>query len=51
MVTKKDRKTKNYNTNTQKEAAQALVVTTSAIERPKDLEKWKYAIKVLQLIK
>ena len=50
MVKKKDRKTKNYDTNTQKDAAPALVVTTSAIEIPKDLSKWKYAIKVLQLI-
>ena len=50
VVKKNERKTKNYNTNTQKEAAPALVVTASAIERPQDLSKWKYAIKVLQLI-
>ena len=37
-------------TNTQKEAVPALVLTTSAIENSKDLSKWKYVIKVLQLI-
>ena len=43
-------KIKNYNTNIQKEPAPALVVATSAIEQYKDLAKWKYVIKVLQLI-
>ena len=37
-------------TNTQNKAAPALVVTTSAIEKPKDLSKWKYVIKVLQQV-
>ena len=34
-------------TNTQKEATPALVVTTSAIQKPKDRSKWKQVIKVL----